>query len=152
SFGRVAKRLGISDRTVVYYFPTKSDLVGEVLVAMGVTLQGALGEAFTEPADDHRTLLRRAWPVVSDSSNERIFALFFEATGQAAAGHEPYAEIVPAIVEAWIDWTTGFITGSDDHRRREAERTVVLVDGLTLMQQVGPAGAADRVAAELGIA
>ncbi|MEM7142571.1 MAG: TetR/AcrR family transcriptional regulator, partial [Actinomycetota bacterium] len=47
SFGRVAKRLGISDRTVVYYFPTKSDLVGEVLVAMGVTLQGALGEAFT---------------------------------------------------------------------------------------------------------
>ena len=38
TFGRVAKRLGISDRIVVYYFPTKDDLIGEVLIAMGVQL------------------------------------------------------------------------------------------------------------------
>nr|NIR60097.1 helix-turn-helix transcriptional regulator [Gammaproteobacteria bacterium] len=31
SFGRLAKRLGIHDRIVVYYFPTKHELVSAVL-------------------------------------------------------------------------------------------------------------------------
>ena len=31
TFGRVAKRLGINDRTVVYYFPTKDALITEVV-------------------------------------------------------------------------------------------------------------------------
>jgi len=35
TFGRLAKRLGMSDRTIVYYFPSKEDLVGEVILAMG---------------------------------------------------------------------------------------------------------------------
>ena len=35
TFGRVARHLGISDRVVVYYFPTKDDLISEVLVAIG---------------------------------------------------------------------------------------------------------------------
>ena len=27
TFGRLAKRLGMADRTIVYYFPTKADLI-----------------------------------------------------------------------------------------------------------------------------
>ena len=38
TFGRVAKRIGVSDRIVVYYFPTKEDLVGGVLAAVGAEL------------------------------------------------------------------------------------------------------------------
>lgn len=34
TYGRVGKRLGIDDRTVVYYFPSKNDLVAEVLLAI----------------------------------------------------------------------------------------------------------------------
>ena len=30
SFGRVARQVGTNDRTVVYYFPTKADLIGAV--------------------------------------------------------------------------------------------------------------------------
>ena len=43
TFGRVAKRLGISDRIVVYYFPTKDDLIGEVILAMGARTPGHAG-------------------------------------------------------------------------------------------------------------
>jgi hypothetical protein len=49
SFGRVAKHLGVNDRIVVYYFPTKDDLVSEVVVAMGIQRQQALALAFAAP-------------------------------------------------------------------------------------------------------
>ena len=48
SFGRVARRLGIADRTVVYYFPTIGDLVASVVVSLGVELQSLLAPAFAE--------------------------------------------------------------------------------------------------------
>ena len=50
TFGRVAKRLGISDRTIVYYFPTKGDLIAEIIISMGAQLQESLSDAFASPA------------------------------------------------------------------------------------------------------
>ena len=46
TYGRVARRLGISDRIVVYYFPAKDDLISEVLISMGTQLQSTLARAF----------------------------------------------------------------------------------------------------------
>ena len=60
SFGRVAQRLEISDRTVVYYFPTKDELVGQVLAAMGLELQQTLAPVFATPVRDHAALVRLA--------------------------------------------------------------------------------------------
>ena len=45
TFGRLARRLGISDRVVVYYFPTKNDLISEVILALGTRLQQTLADA-----------------------------------------------------------------------------------------------------------
>ena len=39
TFGAVGGRLGISDRTVVYYFPTKADMITSVIGALGAQLQ-----------------------------------------------------------------------------------------------------------------
>lgn len=151
TFGRLAKRLGISDRVIVYYFPTKSDLIGEVVLAMGVQLQGTLAAAFAEPATDHIELLRAAWPVVAVDESDRVFALFFEANGLAAAGRDPYRTLVPGLVEMWIDWTAGFLEGTAKQRRTEAETAVAVLDGLLLLRQLAGADAADRVASRLGI-
>lgn len=151
SFGRVAERLGISDRTVVYYFPTKDDLVTNVVLALGADLQAALAEAF-EPSTDHRDLVRAAWPVITRPEHDRVFALFFEANGLAIAGRSPFVDLVPAIVAAWIDWLTTFLEGDDDVRRSEAEATVALVDGLLLLRQVAGHDAAARAATTLGLA
>ena len=65
TYGRVAKRLGISDRVVVYYFASKEELVSEVLISVGMKLQSALEPAFASPAKDHVGLLEKAWPVVA---------------------------------------------------------------------------------------
>jgi AcrR family transcriptional regulator len=151
TFGRLARRLGISDRIIVYYFPSKDDLISEVVVAMGMRLQETLAAAFTTPASDHRELMAAAWPAVATPENDRVFALFFEANGLAAVGRDPYRELVPTLVQVWIDWASEFIEGTPEQRRREAETAVALLDGLLLLRQLAGPEAGERAAATMGI-
>ena len=151
SFGRVAKHLGINDRVVVYYFPTKDDLITNVLLAMGGDLQAALAQAFTGTAADHLALTRAAWPVLTAPESDKVFALFFEANGLAASGREPYRALVTGIIAAWIDWLVDFFDGSDDECRTEAEAAIALIDGLLLLRHLAGPAAAERAAARLGV-
>jgi len=151
TFGRLAKRLDISDRIVVYYFPTKEALVSEVVMAMGLQLRETLAEAFSKPVADHLELMAAAWPVVATTEVDRVFALFFEANGLAAIGREPYRTLVPVLVEAWISWAADFIDDTPEQRRIEAETAIALIDGLLLLRQLAGAAAADRAARRIGI-
>jgi AcrR family transcriptional regulator len=151
TFGRLAKRLGISDRIIVYYFPTKDDLISEVVVSMGVRLQETLAEAFTSPAADYIGLVRAAWPVLARPDADPVFALFFEANGLATAGRDPYRTLVPQLVEMWIDWAAQFMQGTESQRRTEAETAIATMDGLLLLRLLGGAESADRAARRLGI-
>lgn len=151
SFGRVAKHLGINDRTVVYYFPTKDDLVAEVLGSMGVQLLHTLVPAFTTRAADHLELLKVAWPILATEETDPVFALFFEANGLAVSGREPYATSVAGLVSTWIASAAEFVEGDDDHRQVEAETAIALIDGLLLLRQLAGAPAAERAARRLGI-
>lgn len=152
SFGRLAKRLGISDRVVVYYFPTKDDLIGDVLATLGVQLRTALAAAFTEPAADHRALARMAWPTLARPEVDPVFALFFEAVGLAGAGREPYRTLAPQLMEAWAQWLVSFFDGPPDRRRAEADATIALLDGLLLVRQTAGPATAERAAVQLGVA
>jgi AcrR family transcriptional regulator len=146
TFGRVAKHLGISDRIVVYYFPSKDDLVGEVLMALGVQLQEALAPSFASPATDHVAMVKAAWPLLARPESDAVFALFFEANGLAAAGREPYRTLVTGLVAAWIEWASGFFTGTPARRISEAEAAIAVIDGLLLLRQLAGPEAADRAA------
>ena len=146
TFGRVAKRLGISDRIVVYYFPTKDDLIGEVLYAMGAELQATLAPIFTTPASDHIELLRTAWPILATAESDPVFALFFEAGGLATTGREPFRTLVPQLMEAWIEWAADFVKGTPTRRRAEAEVAIAMLDGLLLVRQLAGPKVADRAA------
>lgn len=150
SYGRVARHLAISDRIVVYYFPTKAELISEVLAAIGVELQEALAAVVESPVADHRALLRAAWPVLARPEADRVFAMFFEASGLAAAGRAPYADVVPRLVAAWIDWAAAVLEGPSQQRRDEAETAIAVVDGLLLLRQLAGPEAADRAAGRLG--
>jgi len=152
TFGRVARQLGISDRVVVYYFPSKEDLVGEVLVSVGIQLQQALEPAFGSPATDHLALVRAAWPIMAGAGAGAVFALFLEANGLAAAGREPYRTLVPQLVEAWIDWAAEHLDGTPTQRRTEAETAIALLDGLLLLRQMAGPAAAGRAASRIGVA
>ena len=151
TFGRLAKRLGINDRIIVYYFPSKDDLIGEVLYAMGNQLQETLAPTFSTPAANHVELLRAAWPVLARPSADPVFALFFEAAGLAATGREPYSTLVPALVDAWIAWASEFIRGTPKRRRTEAEAAIAILDGLLLLRQLAGPVAANRAARTIGV-
>jgi AcrR family transcriptional regulator len=151
TFGRIAKRLGISDRIVVYYFPTKDDLVGEVLFAMGAELQQTLAPAITSAQADHLDLARAAWPTLARPETDPVFALFFEASGLAATGRAPYCELVPALFNAWVEWAGTFIAGPPARRQAEAEATIAMLDGLLMLRQLAGPEAAQRAARRMGV-
>lgn len=151
TYGRVARRLGISDRIVVYYFPAKDDLISEVLISMGTQLQSTLARAFQAKYANHVDLLRAAWPVLAQPSADPIFALFFEANGLAAVGREPFTSIVPLLLDAWITWAAEFLEGNVRARRNEAETAIAVLDGLLLLRQVAGPAAANRAARTLGV-
>jgi AcrR family transcriptional regulator len=151
TYGRVAKHLGVNDRIIVYYFPTKDDLVGDVLLAMGMQLQQTLAPAFAASCADHLALMRAAWPILAHADADPIFALFFEASGLAATGRDPYRSLLPQLMDMWIAWAAEFVPGTPKQRRTEAETAIALLDGLLLLRQVAGPAAADRVAKRLGI-
>jgi len=152
TYGRVAQRLGINDRTVVYYFPSKNDLVTDVVLSMAAQLQDTLAPAFASRAADHRELLRAAWPVLARPDADPVFAVFFEANGLALSGREPYRTLVPQLVKGWIDWVALYVDGTEEHRRAEAETAIAVLDGLLLLRQLGGADAAERAAQRVGVA
>lgn len=151
SFGRVAARLGTSDRIVVYYFPSKDELISAVLLAVGVQLQVTTAPTMTSRVAGHMELARIVWPILARSDADPIFALFFEANGLAASGRDPYRRIVPGLVTAWVDWASEFIDGDAERRRAEAEAAIALLDGLLLLRQLAGPDAAARAAHRLGV-
>ncbi|MGL5810920.1 MAG: TetR/AcrR family transcriptional regulator [Nocardioides sp.] len=150
SYGRVARRLGTSDRVIVYYFPTTTDLVRAILLALGTRLQRTLEASLATAVADHTALIRTVWPVLADSETDRVFALYFEASGLAAAGRAPYDELVPQLMTGWIDWAMNAFDGTPARRQVEAETAIALVDGLLLLRQLAGPAAADRAAGRLG--
>lgn len=151
SFGRLAARLGISDRMVVYYFPSKDDLVREVVMSMGVRLQETLAEVLTQRVDDHLDLVRFAWPVLARREVDPVFALLFEAAGLAASGQEPYRSLMPELFEVWIQWASTFLTGTPSRRRASAEAAIAVLDGLLLLRHLAGPAAATRAAKVVGV-
>jgi AcrR family transcriptional regulator len=96
TFGRVAKRLGISDRIVVYYFPSKDDLVGDVLGALGLQLMEALAPAVSSPVSDHLHLVRAVWPVLARAESDPVFALSSKRVGRRPPASSPTAPWCPS--------------------------------------------------------
>lgn len=146
TFGRLARRMAISDRVIVYYFPTKDELIAEVLAAVGLRLQAALAPALTTQVADHVKLVKVVWPVLATPEADPVFSLFFEAGGLAAAGIEPYATLVPQQMAGWIEWASAFIDGTPARRRTEASAAIATLDGLLLVRQLAGTDVADRAA------
>ncbi|RUP06942.1 MAG: TetR/AcrR family transcriptional regulator [Mycobacterium sp.] len=151
TFGALAKHLGTSDRVIVYYFPSKTTLITDVLLEVGNRLQETLARALVEPADGHRQLVRTAFKILARDEFDPLFAVYFEVCGLAAAGVAPYHDLAAPLTEGWIDWLSKFFTGTAHRRRAEAEASLALIDGMLLLRQLAGPAAADRAAKALGM-
>ena len=146
SFGRVAKRLGVSDRTVVYYFPNKDSLIEAVIGAQTAQFNAVLGPVFEQAARDHTEVLRIAWPVLASDQADPILRLFLETLGLGARGVSPFDQIVPLAIEAWVGMVMQMFDGPEHRRRAEAEAAIAQIDGLLLIRQAAGPDVADRAA------
>ncbi len=151
TYGRLARRMGINDRMIVYYFPSKDALIGAVIEAHSVKLQALLAEAFAKPAADRIALLRHAWPVLATAAADPTMRVFFELVGLSARGLSPYSEFIPAAMEAWAQLLSGLLQVPEAERRAEAEASMALIDGLLLLRHTLGPEAADRAAARHGV-
>jgi AcrR family transcriptional regulator len=152
TFSRVAEALGISDRMVVYYFPTKVDLILGVAERLGSELQELLAKAFGDERRSPEELLALAWPVLATRRGDRVFALFFEMIGLASSGQEPYPTMVRGLMDSWRDWLAERVVGDRiDVRRRRALSVMARIDGLLLIRRTMGNDAANHAARELGI-
>lgn len=141
TFGRLARRVGVPDRTVVYYFPTKLVLVTAVLEELAASLESLLQAAFGPdvlPADD---LLDRAWPVLTTDVADETFRLFFEVAGLAVARRTPYRQAAEGLLTRWAAWLGPKLAVEPHAQRSAAEALLARLDGLLLLRQLVPEAA-----------
>ena len=147
ALGRVlGERLGVPDRTVVYYFPTKTALLTAVLDHhaghLRALLHATVGDTPLPPAE----LLHRMWSALRTPQADAAFRVLFEVTGHAAAGRAPYRELAATLVAQWTDWLALHLPGSTDQRRGHAAALLAQLDGLLLLRSIGHGDLADTAA------
>jgi len=151
TFGRLAKRLSVTDRMLVYYFTNKETLFEAVLGQLAGRLLERLELAFGQGRAPAAALLRRSWPVLTDPEADRIFAAWFEFAGQAAAGHEPQRRLAAEMTGAWIDWLAERVDArTTAQRRSQAIRLVAMIDGALLLHHLGFPAEATQVITTIG--
>lgn len=155
SFRRTGRRLGIADRTVVYYFPTKTHLVEAVLHRSTQRLVSVLAAAVGPEPRPRPQLLAEAWAALREPEADPWLRLYVETLGLAVRGDEPYASILAELAQSWTSWFACRLlpgpTEDPDDLKDQAAGLLASLDGLLLLHTaVGP-DLATRASRGLGV-
>lgn len=145
----VGERLNIADRTVVYYFPTKRELLDAVLEVV----EHKVGDAMLAQLGEGPLTVEQAvvgmWRALATPEIDSIFRVYIELFGLAAARRSPYDEVMSRVGHKWLDWLAQRMMGSLDERRAGSAATFAQVDGMLLLRHVVSPKSADMAASLL---
>jgi AcrR family transcriptional regulator len=150
TFGRVARRAGVPDRTVVYYFPTRDALLAAIVMVIAERLRTELDASMPAGRHPRARVVRLAWPVLAAPNHDRVFAVILELLGLASTGIEPYRGLAAAMIQGFVTWLADRIEGSTPaDREAEAGAAIALIDGLLILRLTAGPEAAEAAAARL---
>ena len=151
TFRSVGRRVGIPDRTVVYYFPTKDQLVLAVLQRATAQLVDLLAAGVGEGPGRVDELLQASWDALRRPEADPALRLYTETLGLAAHGREPYRSVVTQLTATWAAWFAVRLALDPAQRDEQALAIVATLDGLLLLQVTAGAQVADTAARGLGL-
>lgn len=144
TFGAVGRRAGVPDRTIVYYFPHKADLVSAVVEVMALRLVSVLDADLPDARRPPADLLDRMWPALTAATTRPIVHVWLELCALASAGKEPYREAAQGLGELWLAWLTDRVGGRTvEQRSRRAADLLARLDGALVMHHIGLEAAAE---------
>jgi AcrR family transcriptional regulator len=97
----IAAAVGTSHRMLIHHFGSRQGLLTEVVRTVEAEQRAFLAALDVPPADAMVVM----WQRLSDPGLWPAERLFFECYARASRGEEPYAALLPGLVDDWLDRT-----------------------------------------------
>ena len=95
----IAAAVGTSHRMLIHHFGSREGLLTEVVRAVEADQRTFLAGLDVPPAE----VLTAMWRRLSDPALWPAERLFFECYARASRGEQPYASLLPGLVDDWLD-------------------------------------------------
>ena len=127
----LASAVGTSHRMLIHHFGSQAELVAAIVDAIAAD-ERQIVTAVTQ--DDPVDAVAALWERTSAPENHPHLRLLFSSYGRAIEGADPFARLLPGLVEDWIDAASGSRTrgGAHDETAIQARIGLAVVRGLML--------------------
>lgn len=135
SLRQLAGAAGVSDRMLLYYFETKTDVLAAVLQRVAENMSAQLDTALPigqtyMPAD----LFERTVAFTQSTTMRPYMTLWIESIAAAARDAEPYKSISNAIAAGFLSWIDVRLNIEDTQvRRAMSAMLLAAIDGLGVL-------------------
>ncbi|MFW7267445.1 TetR/AcrR family transcriptional regulator [Gluconacetobacter sp. Hr-1-5] len=137
----LARRLGTSDRMLIYYFGSKDALVAGVLARIGEKLSVLLQAYSAGPPVSPGAFLGQVLALGRDPVVMPFMRVWTDVIARAAAGEAPYDMVAKAVVADWTAWI-GTRLIPDPNRSCPPAALLSIVEGVTLLEMACPGSTA----------
>ena len=140
TFGAVGRQAGVPDRTVVYYFASKAELVEAVIGATAAQILTVLNDKIGDRRLPDEELARECFATLTAPGAREYMAVWLQVWSKAAGNEQPHLDISRALVDTWVGWTAERLEpepADDAEARARVARLIALLDGALLLDLVG---------------
>jgi AcrR family transcriptional regulator len=135
----LAKRLGTSDRMLLYYFDDKSQLVQAVLAEIATRLTAAIAASSSMQRRAPSELFDAMLHVLAAPQLVPYMNVWADVAARGGRGEEPFRSVAQRTIGAWIQWCDERLAISDATVRRTlAAAILAMVEGLRLLESAAP--------------